>query len=479
MECKKCGTIIPEGGSFCVSCGARADGKKTCPKCEKLIDDAVTFCTYCGTRVDGKKVCATCGELVEGKFCAKCGSIIEEIAVTKAPIEKKGSTKAGAVLNTIERISNPIIYIGALILLLICTFFIGTNVVSILNTTITSTKTMNYDVFYYFGQSFKDTKELISAIANSGSVNYQFGISVLNVSNIMCLVVIVVNFIIQAIVAPLGITEGVKALCKKQSSKGFKYATISFASFIFTVAVLAQDVYVKANIQEYYNALIENEVFYKSSISGASVAGIVLGAILLLLSVVLSQLKKGKEFFSAKNLKKFIPAIFGVVLVFIAVISKSELLSVLGEEDGTLIDISISASLLLKGLVPYVVDSPMATMFEGAVILTLISNIISIVLLGLFAYALKFFLDGIFSDTCKGKGALALSIISSILALVNMIITIIFVTSITELMMTENVQMSEMIKVVLGSSCIIWLIMSVLALVSAITYSTLNSNKEI
>ena len=136
MECKKCGAIIPEDGIFCVSCGARADGKKNCPKCEKLIDDTVTFCTYCGTRVDGKKVCATCGELVEGKFCAKCGSIVEEIAITKPSIKKSSSTKSGAVLSVIERIANPIIYIVALVLLLVCSFFIGTNVVTNVNETL-------------------------------------------------------------------------------------------------------------------------------------------------------------------------------------------------------------------------------------------------------------------------------------------------------------------------------------------------------
>lgn len=474
MECKKCGAIIPEGGTFCVSCGSRADGKKNCPKCEKIIDDAVTFCTYCGTRVDGKKVCATCGELVEGKFCAKCGNIVEEIATTKSSNKEKSSTNAGAVLSTIERISNPIIYIGALILLFICTFFIGNSVSTVLNETVTTT---NYDVFYYFGQSFKDTKELMSAISNVSSLNYQFGISTLNVSNIICLVVIILNFIIQAIVTPLGVIEGVKALCKKQSSKGYKYAITSFVSFIFTVFVLAQDVFVKANIEYRFNNIIESSVSYNLSISGASAVGVVLGAILLVGSIILTQLKKGKEFYSAKNLKKFIPAILGAVLVFVAVISKSSFVSIVGEEDGTLINVAFSSSVLLKALVPYATSSTMATELEGGVIITLVSNIITIVLLGLFAYSLKFFLDGIFNDNCKGKGALTLSIFSSILALVNMIITIIFVASVTSFL-AENGAIIETVKLTIGSSCIVWLVMSVLALVGAITYTALNSNKE-
>ena len=113
------------------------------------------------------------------------------------------------------------------------------------------------------------------------------------------------NFIIQAIVTPLGIIEGVKALCKKQSSKGYKYAITSFVSFIFTVFVLAQDVFVKAHIEYRFNNIIESSVSYNLSISGASVVGVVLGAILLVASIILAQLKKGKGFYSAKNLKKF------------------------------------------------------------------------------------------------------------------------------------------------------------------------------
>ena len=474
MECKKCGAIIPEDGIFCVSCGARADGKKNCPKCEKLIDDTVTFCTYCGTRVDGKKVCATCGELVEGKFCAKCGSIVEEIATTKPSIKKSSSTKSGAVLSVIERIANPIIYIVALVLLLVCSFFIGTNVVTNINETLI---TKNYDVFYYFGQGFKDTEQLISSISNITRANYEFGVITLNVSNVVCLVVIIANFIIQAIVAPLGITEGVKALCKKQSSKGYKYATISFVSFIFTTFVLAQDVFTKGYIEVYYNSITTYLNTYNSSISGASVAGIVVGAILLLISIVLTQLKKGKEFYSAKNLKKFIPAIFGCVFVFIAVISKSAYISIVGNEGNELINIVFSSSVLLKAIVPIVVDSTIANTLEIVVFLTIASYIITSILIGLFAYSLKFFFNSIYNENCKGKGALILSIISSILALVNMIITIIFVASVTSLL-SENGASLDMIKFATGSGSIIWLVMSVLALASAITYTALNSNKE-
>ena len=474
MECKKCGAIIPEDGIFCVSCGARADGKKNCPKCEKLIDDTVTFCTYCGTRVDGKKICATCGELVEGKFCAKCGSIVEEIAITKPSIKKSSSTKSGAVLSVIERIANPIIYIVALVLLLVCSFFIGTNVVTNVNETLI---TKNYDVFYYFGQGFKDTEQLISSISNIARANYEFGVITLNVSNVVCLVVIIANFIIQAIVAPLGITEGIKALCKKQSSKGYKYATISFVSFIFTTFVLAQDVFTKGYIEVYYNSITTYFNTYNSTISGASVAGIVVGAILLLISIVLTQLKKGKEFYTAKNLKKFIPAIFGCVFMFIAAISKSAYISIVGNEGNELINIVFSSSVLLKAIVPIVVDSTIANTLEIVVFLTIASYIITSILIGLFAYSLKFFFNGIYNEECKGKGALILSIISSILALVNMIITIIFVSSVTSLL-SENGASLDAIKFATGSGSIIWLVMSVLALTSAITYTALNSNKE-
>ena len=83
MECKFCGTIVPENGIFCPNCGKRADGKKACPSCKTLIDESAIYCAFCGARTDGKNVCEKCGTVFEGKFCHVCGAGFQKQAELK------------------------------------------------------------------------------------------------------------------------------------------------------------------------------------------------------------------------------------------------------------------------------------------------------------------------------------------------------------------------------------------------------------
>lgn len=72
-ECKSCGKLIPDDSVFCIFCGNRVDGNKLCPKCSKPIPENAVYCTHCQARVDQKQQCLNCGEYFEGDFCPSCG----------------------------------------------------------------------------------------------------------------------------------------------------------------------------------------------------------------------------------------------------------------------------------------------------------------------------------------------------------------------------------------------------------------------
>lgn len=52
--CKKCGSVLLEGATFCGKCGTRIDEplKKLCPNCKTELAPNMAFCSKCGARVD-------------------------------------------------------------------------------------------------------------------------------------------------------------------------------------------------------------------------------------------------------------------------------------------------------------------------------------------------------------------------------------------------------------------------------------------
>lgn len=53
--CKKCGTDNVLDAKFCKNCGQRLDGEKVCVHCGRLIDDDAIYCSYCGGNVNATK----------------------------------------------------------------------------------------------------------------------------------------------------------------------------------------------------------------------------------------------------------------------------------------------------------------------------------------------------------------------------------------------------------------------------------------
>lgn len=74
--CPHCGSEIPEGQSFCSSCGKSLT--RACPGCQKEVPLALEFCPHCGSKMDAVPTvtCPKCGKQMkaDAAFCVSCGT---------------------------------------------------------------------------------------------------------------------------------------------------------------------------------------------------------------------------------------------------------------------------------------------------------------------------------------------------------------------------------------------------------------------
>ncbi len=169
MECKKCGTPVVDGATYCRNCGARVDGKIPCPVCKKLNDDINAYCIYCGTRIDGKTVCTSCGTAHKGVFCPACGkpsaavqtaqtnqtAQINQTVAHKTSQQKPqtGERNGIAVAKKVLDITSGGVAMLGVLFALIFVFFIG--IASVAPGEISED---GNGIFYYFGEYYKELK---------------------------------------------------------------------------------------------------------------------------------------------------------------------------------------------------------------------------------------------------------------------------------------------------------------------------------
>ena len=440
MNCVKCGFEVPDGGIYCSNCGARADGKKECVNCKKLVSENSTYCTFCGARVDGKKVCDACGEVFDGKFCPKCGASINKKENCSKQIEKNTN---GGTFSKVINIISPCFSLSILLALFICSFFIGT-------TTVLNKNKVTVNSFYFFSEAFEEAKMLIKSVP-SGMVDVVS--FVLNAENIICLIIIIANFIIQIISIIFGTINAIKRLMNKNTNNNI-YSLISFVSFFATALIVYGMYYVKVNG-------VSND-FAEINMSAAGVVGIIIGAILLLADLVLKQVENLKGEQLSRSLKKLIPLSCVLVMSIISITCiNAGTLSLAGS--------SISIGSFLKVFVITIGEQVTDTVNGVLVVsqITLFVNVFGLLSLAFLIFnAIKEFNS---KKSCK-NGILTFNILSTIFT------TIVFILVIVLQSLLVNISGSED-TVKLGAGVVVAFIAAVLSLAGSIVYKVINKEK--
>ncbi len=320
MVCGKCNTPIPEGGVYCPKCGSRADGKKQCPNCKNYTDG--DFCTYCGCRLDGKTLCPTCNNYYDGNFCPFCGTGSQKINERSSDATgnkkiKEGSGYATAT-KTLSGLVSPILLLCVVAVLFICSFFIGISVTVDLGL---ASATEQSDTFYFFGEVYDDLKAIKTEITGyySESSVPQNIVTAYNTAYvfpaILTTVILGLNLIASFTCLVLAVVCSIKKFCKKETPSILIYAIISFACFLFSVATVYTAMSVGADTSS-----VNGDV----GLSSGSLAGLILGLILISLAITIKQLELGKRVANPKNLCKLIsyPVIIGLSVTVALLVSK-------------------------------------------------------------------------------------------------------------------------------------------------------------
>ena len=294
MECKKCGRITVDGATFCGYCGARVDGRKPCKSCGNLNEEDFLFCVHCGEPMDNKTLCGNCGVPYEGNFCPACGTAAKKVK----PQEKKAARK-GCWANICDIIGGAFTMLGVLAAL-IFVFFIGVEAVGEYSG-LSLSQADKTNIFYFFGEYQKDFRQITSGNLELTQWFANLIDDQVKLYGAIGMVVAIVTLVAVVTFATLAAVKYVLGWVKKTEKKTNGWALATVVSFLLGSVLFYSVLNMRA---ELYSSTEVVSAFLK--FNGATVAGIIICAIALVIATILQIIAKGKAFWTGKKVISFV-----------------------------------------------------------------------------------------------------------------------------------------------------------------------------
>lgn len=298
MKCVRCGTENIEEAKFCKKCGKRLDGKAVCPNCGRMIPDDGEFCIYCGANRN-----ATYEENhPEGSKTLASETNISNSGIyvpTRKPVEKAVSEKpviADTKRNHFLHLFSSIFASLTILVCFIFAFLLGVTT-SVGTASSAGVSDQIYNIYYFFSDAFK-------AIPDSSPV-YSYGL----IGPVLGLIAVILGLGGTVIVTIFGVREFVRFLQKKEHNLQ-KYSVISLFTYLGFVVLYMMNM---------ATSMSSSGVTISIILNGATIAGIVLGSVFMLASIVLNLIVRGSI---KQNIKAYlINAISTAVFTILTIVS--------------------------------------------------------------------------------------------------------------------------------------------------------------
>lgn len=265
MKCPYCEHENPADAVFCKSCGRRLDGMHLCHHCNKLTPADGQFCIYCGNNLD-MPVLKPKVKVEQPVFATTSAVVVKKPKEAKKVEMNDEKSESLVIESKAQRIIHLISMITAGLTVLISfifLFLIGSSTKVSLNGVSADTGANNYNIYYYFGEAY-------SSLTGDAAMYGYFGPILGTVSVVLMLVAMIVAI-------ALGIKEVVKHF-KTQDFNLTKYAVWTYFIYISAAGLFMLNI---------ASGTSSSTIAANISLNAATIAGIVIGAIFLVATLVL------------------------------------------------------------------------------------------------------------------------------------------------------------------------------------------------
>lgn len=284
MQCNYCGAENPGNAVFCKKCGRRLDGMSLCSACGKLTPADGEFCINCGSNRNApvykmplrfpiakngneaaQPVRTEAAECERLRGAKSAGQVAAGTDSTAKPVYR---SRASAVMGKISFLCAALSSLVGIIFVFLIggTAHVSTGGVSAGGGPVQS-------IFYFFGDAYRAAVEADGTVSVSGMLGAVIGT--------VCCVAALVG---TAICFALTVVRAIKIL-RKETQKGiFVPAAATYAAYICGTALFFLCIANKTTVAGTTMSI---------GASGATVAGIVLGAVFLVAAIVLHTFSQG------------------------------------------------------------------------------------------------------------------------------------------------------------------------------------------